>query len=157
MRVNQLRSASVINISEITGTIDRVELLLIELQKKKTIPEFLDHFGNQYYIYGKERSELMCWAAPLRSAVERDSFQFKQCDDDPMYKEFCSRRNRDDFHFTRRVVQNMFKDVSEYSAYVVEEEEDMDVVLNVLKDIYYRSKRNEFKNKLNGNGDIHNW
>lgn len=137
--------------------IDRPAMLIRALQEKKTVPEFLEHFANQYYIYGKDRSHLLCWAPQVRSAVERDALHFTQCDSDIEYARFMERRGREQFHFTRRVVANMFKDVSEYSAYVVEEEEDMSAVLNVLKDIYYRGKRNEFKIKLNGNGNIHNW
>lgn len=145
------------HISDITDTIDRVEMLLIELQKAKTIPEFLDHFGNQYYIYGKERSELSCWASALRSAIEGDSFHFKQVDGDPEYARFMKRHERDQFHRSRRAVTEMFKDVSEYSCYVVEEAEQMDVVLDVLKEAYYRWKREDFKSKLHGDGDVHNW
>jgi hypothetical protein len=51
----------------------------------------------------------------------------------------------------------MFKDVSEYSAYVVEEAEQMNVVLDVLKEAYYRWRREDFKSKLHGDGDVHNW
>lgn len=137
--------------------IDRPAMLILALQKKKTIGGFLNHFGDQYYIYGRERSELSCWASALRSSVERDAIHFTQCDSDVEYARFMKRQGREQFHFSRRVVKQMFKDVSEYSSYVVEEEEDMDAVLNVLKDIYYRWKRNEFKAKLDGTGDVRNW
>jgi len=149
-----MRNSSVVHVSD---TIDRVEMLLIELRKKKTIPEFLDHFGNQYYIYGENRSELMCWASALRSSVERDAIHFTQCDSDVEYAKFMERRGREQFHFTRRVVENVFKDISEYSCYVVEEAEQMGVVLNVLKEAYYRWKRESFKAKLHGDGDVHRW
>ena len=104
--------------------IDRPAMLILALQRAKTIGDFLEHFGNQYYIYGKERSELSCWASCLRSSLQRDSLHFTQCDSDEEYSIFMERHGREEFHFTRRVVKNIFKDVSEYSTYVVEEEED---------------------------------
>lgn len=154
-----MHNTSTFDISEVlpSDKIDRVEILLIELQKKKTVCAVLDHFGNQYYIYGQQRGWLMSWAAPLRNAVERDAYHFTQCDNDAEYERFMERHGRDQFHFTRRVLTNVFNDVSEYSAYVVEEAEQMDVILDVLKQIYYNWKRNEFKAKLAGDGEISTW
>lgn len=139
-------------------TIDRVTMLLHSLQEVKTTTEFLNHFGSQYYIGGGERTDLMRWASPLRSALQRDSLHFVQCDNDEEYSIFMKRRGREEFHFTRRVVKNIFSDISEWTAYVVEEEEQMDIVLNILKRIYYNGLKLQFTSKLSGEMDYNpNW
>ncbi len=137
-------------------TIPRVELLLIALRKKKTIREFLDHFGNQYYIYGNDRSNFMCWREALQHSLDRDAIHFAEYND-PNYIKFMKRRGRELFYHTRRTVKSVFDDITELSCYVVEEAEQMDVVLNVLKESYELAQRNVFKAKLAGEDPLHHW
>ncbi len=137
-------------------TIPRVELLLIELRKKKTISEFLDHFANQYYIYGENRSHFMCWRETLQYSLERDALHFAEYND-PNYTKFMKRRGRKLFYHTRRTLKNLFDDVAELSCYIVEEAEQMDVVLNVLKESYDLAQRKIFKAKLAGEDPLTHW
>lgn len=137
-------------------TIPRVELLLIELRKKKTISEFLIHFANQYYIYGTDRSNFMCWRESLQYSLERDALHFAEYND-PNYIKFIERRGRKLFNQTRRTLKSVFDDVAELSCYVVEEAEQMDVVLNVLKESYELAQRNVFKAKLADEDPLTHW
>lgn len=132
------------------ATMSRTDALIVALRSSKNVFEFVEHFANQYYIYGENRSEFMCWSSALRSSIERDSFHFKQFDNDYDLHQFMIRHGRDQFHFTRRVLSNVFKDISEYTAYAVSESEQIDEVLTVLKDIFYLYEKRVFKNKLNG-------
>ena len=130
--------------------IDIVELLILKLRTTKSVPQFLEHFADQYYIFGSDRSNFMCWAAPLRASLERDSLTFEEYHRNPDYKKFCERHNRPIYHFTKRVLNNIFEEITERTSYMVEETERMDEVLDILKDIYFLMQKNKFKAKLNG-------
>ena len=88
--------------------------------------DIIDYLANQYYIYGPERSNFGTWTSALRSAVSRDAMHFEEYYENPVYREFMEVHGRHVWHNTRRVLDEIFKDITELSTYEVEEREWMD-------------------------------
>ena len=119
-------------------------------RKHKSANDIIDYLADQYYIYGPERSNFGTWSGSLRAAVGRDAMHFEEYYENPAYREFMEVHGRKVWHNTERVLDNIFKDITELSTYEVEEREWMDEFYYVIYKSWKRAKKINFKRKISG-------
>lgn len=128
-------------------TISQGELGKILLSKKKTIPEIMEYFADQYYIYGEDRSQFTAaWTNDLRMAITHDYIRTEP--DPTQYFQYFS---------TKHVLNKVFDHISEITAYRVEERKILETVCEMIKNAYELKEKNNFKNKLAGEREVINW
>jgi len=125
-------------------------------RKYDSARDIIDYLADQYYIYGPERSGFGTWTSSLRAAVGRDALHFEEYYENPEARKWYDGRGRTVWHNTNRCLDNIFKDIAELTAYVVEEREWMDEFLFVIYKSWNLAKKRNFKHKLNGQ-DEYNW
>lgn len=128
-------------------TITREELGKILLSKKRTIPEIMEYFADQYYIYGGNRSNFTAaWTNDLRQAITHDYIRTEP--NPTKYFQYFS---------TKHVLNKVFEHISEITAYRVEERNMLETICEMIKNAYELKEKTNFKNKLAGKEEIQNW
>lgn len=128
-------------------TISHTELNKILLSEKRTIPEIMEYFANQYYIYGEDRSQFTAaWTHDLRLAITHDYIKTEP--NPTQYFQYFS---------TKHVLNKVFNHISEITAYRVEEREIMDTICKMVEGAYELKEKNDFKNTLAGKRKVTNW
>ena len=128
-------------------TISHAELGKILLSKKRTIPEIMEYFANQYYIYGEDRSHFTAaWTNDLRLAIIHDYIRTEP--DPTQYFRYFS---------TKHVLNKVFNHISEITAYQVEERHMIETICEMVKNAFELKEKNNFKNTLAGKHEVTNW
>ena len=126
-------------------TVYRTELGKILLSEERTVPEIIEYFANQYYIYGPDRCHFeAAWTRSLREAVERD---YNRCEPTWFYQYFA----------TKHVLNQVFDHISEITSYAVEERKMVDIICEMCKNAYELKQKTDFKNALAGKEKVRDW
>ncbi len=125
-------------------------------RKYDSARDIIDYLADQYYIYGPARSNFGTWTSSLRAAVSRDAMNFEEYYENPEARAWYDRRKDGAWLCTRRVLDNIFQDITELSTYEVEEREWMDEFYYVIYKSWKRAKKINFKRKISGEEE-YNW
>ena len=143
-----------------SDTISHEELGAIKLSKAKTIPQIVEYFANQYYIYGQNRSHLEAhYYSELRAAITSDAFYFDkpELEETPLLRGFNEEPRQGRYWSTKQVLNEMFDELQELSCYKVTERAIIVQVCDVVRGAYEAKERKNFKLTLAGEGKFHNW
>ncbi len=118
-------------------TISTTELSEFALRDKKTVGAIVEHFANQYYVYGPVRSGFSSYARDLRRAMADD------------VRLGCK------YWHTLRELENIYELCTEESAYVVGESKEL--VCNLIRNMHDKAQAENFKNTLAGKPKVTDW
>lgn len=147
------------NDKEPQTTMEKDELDMIRLSKRKSVSGILEALCDFYYIYGKDRSHFMAdWTSSMRHCIIQDSYYF----DKPAPVYVLRGFNEDPLHghyfFIRGALRKIFNDIQEHGAYAINDKEKLtEKCCELFKAAWELKEKNNFKNTLAGKRNVIYW